>query len=107
MRNLIVWGRAVPLSFVLATAIGCGGGVMKSYSAKEARTSYVADNGATCDESKAKSEFVREVTPRPDKVDYLAIFKVTGCGAERQYLCGNYLCDEGNYCNTYKCEPAK
>jgi len=104
MRDLIVWA---PLSFILVTAFGCGGGIMKSYSQREARASYVQDNGTTCDEKMAKSEVVREISPRPEKVDYLAVIRVKGCGPDREYLCGNYLCDEGNYCNTYKCEPAK
>ena len=102
MRSIL--GSTLVTICVLSS--GCASGVMQSYSGKEARESH-ATAYPPCDADAVKSTLVREVTDRPADVDYLALFHVTGCGHESNYLCGNYLCDEGNYCNTYKCEPAE
>jgi hypothetical protein len=90
----------------LLLEMGCGGGVMKNYSMKKAREEHAAASSG-CEPKSLKTEVVREITDRPKGVDYLAIVRVKGCGTERDYLCGNYLCDSGNYCNEYKCELAK
>jgi hypothetical protein len=78
--------------------------VMKQQTMMKARDYHAGPN---CDADTVKSQVVREISDRPSGVDYLAIVRVKGCGTERDYLCGNYLCNEGNYCNEYKCEPAK
>lgn len=101
MRRSIV---SVSLAVLMLTGACGAGAVMKQQSMKKARESH---GGSNCDAETVKSEVVREISDRPSGVDYLAIIRVKGCGTERDYLCGNYLCNEGNYCNEYKCEPAK
>jgi len=98
---------------VLMLGCGLGGSVMKNYTMKKAREVHATGN-LPCDAKNLTSTIVQVLKPFPKMVDYLAVVSVAGCGKEKRYKCGNFLCSEArkqelglpNYCNEYLCEAA-
>lgn len=97
MRQTLGFAAAL---LVLVTVAGCGGGIVKGYTAREARARHAAA-ATDCPAKLVKTEVVKEMPP-PEGKDYVAIIKATGCGSSK-----NYLCWSNTGLASYECEDAK
>jgi hypothetical protein len=95
MRTLL--GAAV--AALVISSLGCGGGIIKGYTYRAARTKHADAN--SCPAKQVKTEVVRELPPEPGS-DYTAIVRATGCGSSKDYQCTH---EEGGA--TYYCVDAK
>ena len=91
--------HALSAVVLLIATVDCGGGVVKGYTAREARNRHAAANGE-CPAKSVKTEVVKEL-PAPEGKDYVAIVRATGCGSSK-----NYKCWSNSGLASYECEDA-
>ncbi len=81
----------------LVWSFGCGGGIVKGYTARAARDRHASKG---CPAKEVKTEVVQEL-PAPEGKDYMAIVRATGCGSSKTYKCWS-----NSGLASYECEDA-